>query len=65
MTQAKSRPTLDPRLSLADAAAQLGLSTRTITRLAQRGELHAVHIGKKLIRYRTSDIMRIQQNGAP
>ena len=60
----KKATTLDPLLTLQAAADQLGLSTRSITRLTHRGELHAVHIGKKLIRYRTSDLVRIQQNGA-
>jgi excisionase family DNA binding protein len=48
-----------PDIKLLDAdqvAEVLGCSRRTVSRMAMRGELRAIHIGPRLIRYALSDV---------
>ncbi|WP_460774227.1 helix-turn-helix domain-containing protein [Microbacterium sp. GXF7504] len=43
-------------LSIADAAARLGVSPKTIRRAIARGDLDARRIGARLIRIRVADL---------
>jgi excisionase family DNA binding protein len=53
-----SSPPLGPLMTVAEAATILRVSTRTIRRLIERGELDAVRVGRS-VRIRPADIMDI------
>ncbi|MDH3049747.1 helix-turn-helix domain-containing protein [Gordonia alkanivorans] len=46
-------------ISISQAAAHLGVSTRTIRRWITAGELPATRIGPKLLRIHTEDLERL------
>lgn len=47
----------DIKLLDADQVAEvLGCSRRTVSRMATRGELRAIHIGPRLVRYASTDV---------
>lgn len=56
--QAAEATPLEPErlLSIREAAAYIGTSTRTITRLVVAGDLKAYRFGQRLIRMRRSDL---------
>lgn len=56
--QAAEATPLEPErlMSIREAAAYMGTSTRTITRLVVAGDLKAYRFGQRLIRLRRSDL---------
>ena len=54
---------LDRLLEANEAATQLGICKRTLRRLVIRGKLETVKLGTRTVRYRCSDIMRLQASG--
>jgi excisionase family DNA binding protein len=48
--------TLDPMLGEDEVAALLGVSPMTVYRMRRSGKLKAYHLGRNLIRYRTSEV---------
>ena len=56
--QAAEATPLEPErlMSIREAAAYIGTSTRTITRLVVAGDLKAYRFGQRLIRLRRSDL---------
>ena len=55
--KARKHPVQDPRLSLAEASAYLGVCTKTLRRYISTGDLPAARIqGSRLIRVRRSDL---------
>lgn len=62
-TSGTTTSTLDRLLKPKEAASQLGVCTHTLRRLVLRGEIKAVRLGPRAVRYRTSDIFRLQTTG--
>ena len=54
---------LDRLMPADEAARALGLCERSLRRLAQRGEIQVVRAGKRALRYRETDICRLQREG--
>jgi len=56
-TSAPAKPTLPARLlTTADAGRYAAISTKTLYRLARRGELHPIRLGVSMTRWDVADI---------
>ena len=53
-----------PLRSINDLAVEWGVHRNTIHRLVQRGELHAVRVGRR-IRFRPEDVAHYLERGSP
>ena len=62
-TRTRPKLTLDRLMCADEAARALGLCERSLRRLSQRGEIQVVHAGRRALRYRESDIARLQREG--
>ena len=60
---ARARARLDTLLTAAEAAHELAVCARTLRNFVYRGELTPIRVGSRAIRFRSSDIARIQVEG--
>jgi predicted DNA-binding transcriptional regulator AlpA len=51
----------DPLLSAQEVAKWMGVSVRTIKRREKDGQLSPIRFNDRLVRYRLSDVLKIQQ----
>ena len=62
--QAERPSPADPLLTRREAAALFRVSRRTIQNWQDSGKLRAIHINKRVCRYRSSDIQRLLDTAA-
>ncbi len=65
MTTTKQQHKLAEQLSIAQAAQRLNMSTETIRRLINRGELKAYRYGPRLIRIDANDLLALREEVNP
>ncbi len=65
MTTTKQQNKLAEQLSIAQAAQRLNMSTETIRRLINRGELKAYRYGPRLIRIDANDLLALREEVNP
>lgn len=65
MTTTKQQHKLTEQLSIAQAAQRLNMSTETIRRLINRGELRAYRYGPRLIRIDANELLALREEVNP